>query len=97
MGLIDRLQLAKQLAGFEYRNTRAEYQDRGQATNLVGLFLGLLVAGIVAMAVFIPVWNDVVNEANLSGTEETIATYIPLFAVLLLLIAMISPLRNRVG
>jgi hypothetical protein len=68
--------------------------DRAQmGTNLVGLFIGLLVAGIVAMQVFIPVITDAAS--NLSGTEATIAGLLPLFAVLLILIALVSPLMSR--
>lgn len=62
-------------------------------TNLTGLFIGLLVAGIVAMRVFIPVINDA--SSNLTGTEATIAGLLPLFAVLMILIALASPLMRR--
>lgn len=71
--------------------------DRAQmGTNMVGLFIGLLIAAIVVLNVFIPVINDAISEANLGGTEQTIVELLPLFAVLLLLIALAGPLMRRV-
>lgn len=67
--------------------------NRGQ-TNLVQLVIGIMIAGIVIMQVFIPVMQDA--SSNLSGTEGTIADLIPLFAVLMLLVALASPLMTRV-
>jgi len=70
--------------------------DRGQS-NLVELMIGLLLAGIMAMAVFIPVWTSVLNDvtANLSSTQQTIAELVPLFIIILILVAAVSPLRRR--
>lgn len=68
---------------------------RGQ-TNLVGLFIGLLIAAIVAIQVFIPVVNDAIASSNVSGTTETILELLSLFAALLLLIALASPLMRRI-
>jgi hypothetical protein len=67
--------------------------ERGQGTNLVGLFIGIMVAAIVGVQVAIPVVQDAIS--NLSGTEATVAGLIPLFIVLLLLIALASPLMRR--
>jgi len=65
-------------------------------SNLTGLFIGLLIAAIVAIQVFIPVVQDAINQANLSGTTATVVNLLPLFAALLLLIALASPLMRRV-
>lgn len=71
--------------------------NRGQmGTNMVGLFIGLLIAAIVVLNVFIPVINDAITDADLGGTEQTIVELLPLFAVLLLLIALAGPLMRRV-
>lgn len=70
--------------------------DRGQQTNLVGLFLGLLIAAIVAIQVFIPVVTDAVASSNVTGTTATILELLPLFAGLLLLVALAAPLMRRV-
>lgn len=70
--------------------------ERGQGTNLVGLFIGLMIATIVAVQVMIPVVNDAIASANLSGTTKTVVELIPLFAALLLLIALASPLMRRI-
>jgi len=83
---------------FRLADARGEQEyrkySRGQS-NLVELMIGLLLAGIIAMAVFIPVWNDVLADSNVSGTEKTIANLIPLFIVILILVAAVSPLRRR--
>ncbi len=68
--------------------------DRGQ-TNLVGLFIGLMIAAIVAIQVFIPVVNDAISSSNVSGTAATILELLPMFGALLLLVALASPLMRR--
>lgn len=87
------LSAAKEAADTEFRRFRNS--DRGQ-TNLVSLFIGLMIAAIVAVQVFIPVVNDAIASSNVSGTEKTILTLLPLFAALLLLIALASPLMSRI-
>ena len=72
-----------------------QMDNRGQS-NLVGLFIGLMIAAIVAIQVFIPVVMDSISSSNISGTEKTILELLPLFAALLLLIALASPLMRRV-
>lgn len=72
------------------------FSDNSAQSNLTGLFIGLLIAAIVAIQVFIPVVNDAINSANLSGTTLTVIELLPLFAALLLLIALASPLMRRI-
>lgn len=68
--------------------------NRAQARGgMASLFIGLLVAAIVGFEVFIPVINDAAN--NLTGTTATIADLLPLFAALLILIGLASPLMRR--
>lgn len=71
--------------------------SRGQmGSNLVGLFIGVLIAGIVAIQVFIPVINDAISSSSVSGTAATVLGLLPLFAALLVLIALAAPLMRRV-
>jgi hypothetical protein len=70
--------------------------DRSGQTNLVGLIIGITVAAIVGVAVAIPVMNDVIATANLSGTTATVVGLLPLFVGLMLLVAIASPLMRRV-
>ena len=65
-------------------------------TNMVGLFIGILIAAIVVLQVFIPVVNDAIADAALDGTVLQVAELLPLFASLILLIAMAGPLMRRV-
>ena len=74
---------------------RRSHGERGQV-NLTGLFIGILISGIVTMGVFIPVWNDVLASSNVTGTTKTILEYVPLFAGLMLLVAIAGPLMSRV-
>lgn len=64
-------------------------------TNLAGLILGIVIAAIMGVAVAIPVINDVTADANLTGTTATVVELIPLFIGLLVLVAVGSPLMNR--
>ena len=64
--------------------------------NMVSLFIGLLIAAIVVLQVFIPVINDAIASSGLTGTPQTIVELLPLFAALLLLIALAGPLMRRV-
>jgi len=64
--------------------------------NMVSLFIGLLIAAIVVLQVFIPVVQDAIASSGIAGTEQTIVGLLPLFAVLLLLIALAGPLMRRV-
>lgn len=77
---------------------RLAANDRAQAggQNLVGLFIGLMIASIVAVEVFIPVILDASANSNVSGTTGRILDLLPLFAVLLLLIALAGPVMGRV-
>ena len=69
-------------------------KDRGQ-TNLVGLFIGIMVAAVIGIEVVIPVINDAVSSSNASGTTLTILGLLGTFVALLLLIALASPLMRR--
>ena len=46
---------------------------------MVGMIVGLIVAIIALVAVAIPVTNDVITDANLTGTTATIVEFIPVF------------------
>lgn len=69
---------------------------KAQGTNMVGLFIGLLIAAIVVVQVFIPVLNDSIANSSVTGTAATILELLPLFAALLLLIALAAPLMRRI-
>ena len=64
--------------------------------NIVSLFIGLMIAAIVVLQVFVPVVTDATATANLTDTQQTIVDLLPLFAILLLLIALAGPLMRRV-
>jgi len=64
--------------------------------SLVSLIIGIMIAAIVALQVFVPVVNDMIASSGIDGTTLQIAELLPLFASLLLLIAMAGPLMRRV-
>lgn len=71
-------------------------RDRAQG-NIGGLFIGVMVAAILGVAVAIPVVQDVINDSNVTGTTKTVLDLVPLFIGLLLLVALAGPLMRRVG
>lgn len=58
--------------------------------------IGVMIAAIVAIQVVIPVVLDAITSSNASGTTLTILGLIPLFAALLVLISLASPLMGRI-
>lgn len=87
--------LHQDLRGARTKSDFVHAANRAQ-TNLVGLFIGVLIAAIVAIQVFIPVVNDAIASSNVSGTTETILSLLGLFSALLLLISLASPLMRRI-
>jgi hypothetical protein len=63
---------------------------------MVGLFIGIMIAAIVVLQVFIPVLNEMIASSGIDGTTLQVAELLPLFASLLLLIALAGPLMRRV-
>ncbi len=62
---------------------------------LVAAFIGILVAVIVGVGVAVPVVQDTITNASLSGTTLTIANLIPLMIVLVLFVAVASLITIR--
>lgn len=54
-----------------------------KGAGMVGTIIGLVVAIIVLVAVAIPVSQEVIDAANLTGTTATVVELIPLFLGLL--------------
>ena len=89
--------LAPFYAMAERRRGRSLAADTSGQTNLASLFIGIMIAAIVCVRVFIPVVQGAIEDSNVSGTEKTILELLPMFAALLLLIALASPLMRRTG
>jgi len=78
---------------------RQRFRADGRAQvggSLVSLIIGILIAALVVLQVFIPVLNEMITSSGIDGTTLQIAELLPLFASLLLLIAMAGPLMRRV-
>lgn len=71
--------------------------DRGQmgGTNIVRLMIGVAVAVLVGVGVAVPIINDVIADGNLSGVEETIASFISTIIILVIFMAAASPIMGR--
>lgn len=65
--------------------------------NLVSLAMGITVAVIVTVGVSIPITNDVINSANLTGITATIVGFIPVMLAVLVLVATVGPIMTRTG
>lgn len=69
---------------------------RGQrGGNLVSLVIGIAVAVIVGVGVSIPIVNDVIASANLSGLTATIVGFIPVMLGVLIFVATVGPIMAR--
>jgi hypothetical protein len=69
--------------------------DRAQGSNLTGLIIGVAVAAIVGVGVGIPIINDVISSAGLTGITATVVGFIPIMLGLLIFVAAASPIMNR--
>lgn len=69
-------------------------KKKGQS-GFVGALIGLMIAIIVGVAAAIPVTQDVINDANLSGTTAVIVNLIPLMIGLVLFVAVASLVSSR--
>lgn len=70
--------------------------ERAQAGgNLVSLIVGIAVASIVGIGVGIPIMNEVINTANLTGITATVVGFIPVMLALLIFVATASPIMRR--
>jgi len=63
---------------------------RKAQTGLVAAFIAILVAVIVGVGVAIPVIQDTITNASLSGTTLTIVNLLPLMIGLVLFVAIAS-------
>ena len=69
-------------------------KKKGQA-GLVAAFIGILVATIVGVGVAIPVIQDTITNASLSGTTLTIVNLLPLMIALVLFVAIAALITIR--
>jgi len=53
-------------------------------------FIGIMVVIIIGVAVVIPVINDVIDTANLTGTTATLVELLPLFIAIALILVVVG-------
>ncbi len=53
-------------------------------------FIGIMVVIIIGVAVVIPVINDVIATANLTGTTATLVELLPLFIAIALILVVVG-------
>jgi len=63
-------------------------------SGMVSFFIGILIAVIVAVGVTLPVVQQTIDNASVTGTAGTILTYVPVLLVLVLLVAIASAIRT---
>lgn len=74
---------------------RGHFDDGRGQSNLTGLIVGIAVASIVGIGVGIPLINQVVSSANLTGITATVVGFIPVMLGLLIFVATASPIMRR--
>lgn len=62
-------------------------------TPIVMGMIGAMVAVIIGVAVTIPVVDETITDANLTGTTGTIVGYLPLIIAIVLLVAIVGLIR----
>lgn len=77
------------------RLAKLKGDNRAQGGNLSGLMVGIAVAAIIGIGVAIPIVNDVIASANVSGITKTVLNFVPIMLGLLIFVAAASPIMNR--
>ena len=62
---------------------------------LVGAFIGIMVATIIGVGVAIPVIQDTITNASLTGTTLTFVNLLPLLLAVVLLVAIAALITLR--
>ncbi|MFA4641546.1 hypothetical protein [Pyrococcus kukulkanii] len=73
---------------------RAKYRGRRGAGVIDGL-IGFMVVIIIAVAVALPIIKDTIEKSNMTGTEGTILSYVPLMIVIGIFMMAVGFLRGR--
>jgi len=60
---------------------------------LVMGMIGAMIAVIIGVSVAIPVINETITDANLTGTTGTIIGYLPLILAIVILVAIVALIR----
>ena len=70
------------------------FNKKGQG-GLVTAFISILVATIVGIGVAVPVVQNTITNASLTGTTKTVADLIPLMIVLVLFVSIAALIALR--
>jgi len=71
------------------------FLEKRRGAGVVEYLIGLMVVIIIGVAVAIPVIQDTINSANLSGTAGTILSYVPLMIVIGIFMMAVALIRGR--
>jgi len=74
----------------EFETIAGEFgaNERAFTTSLVGAAIGVMILCIVILDVAVPIVQDAINCASLTGASATIAGLIPMFMILGLFVAV---------
>lgn len=81
-------------ANITNREVISKMNRKGQQ-GLVGAFIGIMVAVIVGVGVAIPVIQDTIINASLTGTTLTVVNLLPLLLAVVLLVAIAGLISLR--
>lgn len=61
--------------------------------NLIQGLIGAMVAVIIGVGVVVPIAQDTVDNASLTGTSSTLAGYLPLLLIVVIVVAIVALIR----
>lgn len=65
-------------------------EQKGFKAQITKQFIGIMVVIIIGVAVVIPVVEDVIDSANLTGTTATLVGLLPLFIAIALILVVVG-------
>ena len=83
------------ISAFGFATGSKLFLEKRRGAGVVEYLVGLMVVIIIAVAVAIPVINDTISNANLSGTAGTILSYVPLMIVIGVFMMAVALIRGR--
>jgi len=70
-------------------------KNKKGVTNLIATFIGLAIVIVIVVQTVIPIINDAINSANLTGPAATLLQLVPFLIVVVLVLIIVSLMRTK--